>query len=97
MRRVSVDSLRPGMKLAKPVIKDMTTLLGEGTELTDRLIAKIKNLTIADVVIDAPREDGITKETLLRQLDLRFQDRDTEPYMALIKRLVREHIEDIHE
>lgn len=97
MKRVSVDNLRPGMKLAKPVVKDTITLLGEGTELTERLISKIIDLNITDVSIDAPRGDGITKETLLRQLDQRFQNRDTAPYMALIKRLVKEHIEASYE
>ena len=97
MRMVSVDDLCQGMKLAKPIIRDSMTLLGEGTELTDKLITKIKGFNITSVSIDAPREDGITKKTLLRQLDLRFQNRDDEPYMGLIKRLVREHIEDFHE
>lgn len=97
MRRVSVDDLRRGMKLAKPIVRDSMTLLGEGTELTDNLIKKIKDFNITSVSIDAPREDGITKETFLHQLDLKFQNRDDEPYMGLIKRLVREHIEDFHE
>lgn len=97
MRRISVDDLQPGMKLARPIIKDAITLLGNGTELTERLIAKIKDLNITDVAIDAPREDGMTKDTLLRQLDLRFHNRDDKPYMDLIKRLVKEHIEDFYE
>jgi len=97
MKRISVEELQSGMRLAKPVIKDSMTLLGEGTELTDRLIARIQAMNIADVVIDAPGEGGSVKETLLSNLDRVFRDRENEPYMGLIKRLVREHIEQYHE
>lgn len=97
MKRISVEELQPGMKLARPVVKDSMTLLGEGTELTDRLIARIQAMNIADVAIDAPGKDGSAREALISNLDRRFKGRENEPYMGLIKRLVREHIEHYHE
>jgi hypothetical protein len=36
MRRIPVDDLQPGMKLARPIIKDEITLLGNGTELNSK-------------------------------------------------------------
>jgi len=50
MPKIPIDKLEPNMKLSKPVInKDGIVLLGEGTELTEAVIEKLKRLDVFTV------------------------------------------------
>jgi hypothetical protein len=97
MPRISVDKLEPGMRLTKPVTRGEMILLGEGTELTDRWIQKIKDMDVASVYIDGPSHMSVPKDEMMAQLDQRFKNVADEPYMDIIKKLVWEHIEDLYE
>ncbi len=97
MPRVPVDKLKPGMKLAKPVTNPSgMTLLGEGTELTDELIERLNNMNITSVHIEGASKPQKPKEELLAELDARFEKTKDKPYMSTLKKLVREHIEDLY-
>jgi len=97
MLKISVDKIEPGMKLRKSVTKGDMVLLNEGTELTEYMIIKIRNMDIENVYIDAPSQHSIPKEEMLAQLDMRFKNVENKPYMNLLKKLVREHIEVLYE
>lgn len=97
MLKVSIDKLDPGMKLAKPVIKGNMILVNKDIELTETLIKKIQNIGISCVYIDAPTKQSISKEEALQQLDWRFKKVEDKPYMNMLKRLVREHIEGLYD
>ncbi len=97
MPKISVDKIEPGMKLTKPVTRGNMVMLKEGTELTEHMIIKIRNMDLEKVSIDGPSQNSIPKEEMLVQLDMRFKNVENEPYMDLLKKLVREHIEVSYE
>ncbi|MCC6346905.1 MAG: hypothetical protein IT388_06915 [Nitrospirales bacterium] len=97
MPKVSVESLKPGMKLAKPVVNESgMILLGEGTELTEVHIERLRNMTIGSVAVAGSAQPQKSKAELLSALDARFRKTEDEPYMSLIKRVFAERIEELN-
>jgi hypothetical protein len=98
MRRVAIDDLKEGMKLARQVVNnDGMVLLGLDTDLNTRLIDKIQALHISSVYVHGPRKTLMPKDVALAALDERFSGTEEMPYMWTIKRLTREHIERAYE
>ncbi len=96
MPKVSVNSLKPGMKLAKPVMNESgMILLGEGTELTETHIERLQNMTIGSVAVVGNAQPRKSKTEMLSELDARFRKTEAEPYMPIIKRVFKEHIEEL--
>ena len=96
MPKVSVEELRPGMKLGKPLSRGNMVLLGEGTVLTESWIARIGDMGIDVVFIDGPSEQPIPRDEAICQLDSRFRNVLSKPYMGQIKKMVKEHIEGLY-
>jgi hypothetical protein len=91
------DKLEPGMCLAKPVLnKGGLVMLAEDTELTAALIEKIKDMDVGGVYVRGLSQPSIPKEEMLAQLDKRFENVETAPYMANLKNLMREHLESLY-
>lgn len=98
MPKVPVAKLEPGMKLAKPVTaKNGMVMLGEGTELSATWIDRIADMDIASVFIEGPPIQAIPLEEALSNLDERFSKVAGKPYMNLIKKITKEHIEGLYE
>lgn len=98
MPKISADRLQPGMKLAKPIIgKNGMTLLGEGTELTERWIENLKDMNVEGIYIEGPSEQEVPLEEALAGLESRFETVSDKPHMASIKNLVRRHIESLYQ
>jgi len=98
MPKVPVSQLKPGMKLAKPVVaKNGMVMLGEATELTQTWIERIDDMGIASVFIDGPPVQTVSREDALSALDARFAPIEDKPYMKNLKKIVREHIEGLYE
>ncbi|HEX8947323.1 MAG TPA: hypothetical protein VF790_00090 [Dissulfurispiraceae bacterium] len=94
MPKVSIENLKVGMKLSKPVLNDNgMILIVEGTEVTTVLIERLSNMNVAAVSVEGAPQNAKTKEELLAELDARFGKTGGEPYMGLIKKLFRERIE----
>lgn len=97
MAKISVNALKSGMKLTKPVVNDAgMVLLGEGTELTDTLIERLLNMDIGSVYVEGTASPGKSKEDMLAELDARFKKTENEPYMGMLKKLFKEHIEELY-
>jgi len=97
MAKIPVSSLKPGMKLTKPVVNNAgMVLLGEGTELTDTLIERLLNMDIGSVYVEGTANPGKSKEEMLAELDARFKKTENEPNMGTLKRLLKEHIEELY-
>ena len=93
MRKISIEKIEPGMKLAKSVLSQRgMVLLSEGTELTEKWIARIQDMDLDGIFIDAPAEQTLSKEDALAQLEARFKLVANQPRMANIKNILREHI-----
>jgi hypothetical protein len=97
MPKVPTNKLEPGMKLARPVTKGNMVLLSKDTELTKTLIRKIQDMETGSVYIDDPSQHSIPKDEALAQLDQRFKNVENRPYMNLLKKVVREHIEGLYD
>ena len=98
MRKVSVDKLESGMKLAKPVLAASgIALLGEGTELNESKIERIRDMNIAAVFVEGAATQAVSKEEMLNRLDARFKNVEDKPYMGMLKKAVKEHIEGLYE
>jgi hypothetical protein len=97
MPRVAVENLQEGMKLLRPVTdKNGMVLLSEGTVLSEKWIERIQDMAIEAVYIDGPTQKTIPKEEELARLDARFKYMEDVPYMKLLKKIVREHIEGLY-
>jgi hypothetical protein len=96
MPKVSVEELKPGMKLGKPLSRGNIVLLGEGTVLNETWIARIGEMGIDGVFVDGPSEQPIPKEEAIRQLDARFRNVLSKPYMQQIMKMVKTHIEGLY-
>jgi hypothetical protein len=98
MPKVPVAKLEPGMKLAKPVTaKNGMVMLGEGTELSATWIERIRDMDITSVFVEGPPIQTIPLEEALANLDARFAGAAGKPYMSMIKKVVKEHIESLYE
>jgi len=98
MPKIASDKLLPGMKLAKPIIgKNGMTLLGEGTELTERWIGNIQDMNVDWISVEGPSEQDVPLDEALASLEKRFETVDDKPYMASIKELVRRKIESLYQ
>lgn len=96
MSKVLVENLKVGMKLSKPIVNDAgMVMLGAGTELTRSAIERLGAMNIAAVHVEGSSAPGKSKEHLLSELDARFRKTENEPYMAGLKRLLKEHIEEL--
>ena len=85
------------MKLARPVIIGNMILISKDIELTETLIKKIQDMGINGVYIDGPSQQSISKDEALAQLDRRFKKVEDKPYMNVLKKLVKEHIEGLYD
>lgn len=97
MPKIPVYKLEPGMKLSKPVTaKNGMVLLGEGTELSEAWIERIRDMDVTGIFIEGPAIQTISKEEALAELEARFAKTEG-PYMNLIKKVTKEHIEGLYE
>lgn len=98
MPKISADKLQPGMKLAKPIVaKGGMTLLGEGTELTERWIEKLQDMEVeGGIFVEGPSVQEVPREEALAALEKRFAGTEGAPYMSLIKAALRRHIEGLY-
>jgi hypothetical protein len=97
MRRISIDKLEAGMILAKPLLRGTMVILGEGTNLTESWISRIEDMDIDHLFVEGAAEQAIPKEEALAQLDRRFEKVLDQPYMAPLKKIVKEHIEGLYD
>ena len=89
-----MELLKPGAKLAKPVVNDSgMILIGEGVELKESHIARLHDICIRTVFVEGTAGSSKSMEELLAELDERFRKTESEPYMGTVKRIFKEYIE----
>lgn len=60
MRLINLDSCKSGIKLGKSIYSESgKVLLAEGTELTDKLIGKLKKYNVSTIYIEDDESEGI--------------------------------------
>ena len=97
MKKIPIEKIEPGMRLAKPLMsKNGLILLNEGTELTGKWIKRIQDMDVGVIFIDAPAEQALSKEDAFAQLEQRFKLAVNQPYMENIKDILKEHVEGLY-
>lgn len=85
MQKVPLELVRPGMILAKTITNDTgMALCGEGTELTDVIIERLKRMNVTHVTLKGhPVDMGDTKtpEQKIEELKARFVRVQGDPLM----------------
>ncbi|RAP75319.1 HD-GYP domain-containing protein [Paenibacillus montanisoli] len=67
MRKVHIGSVKPGEKLARPILQENgTILLGAGVELNQRFIDRLAGLGIDMLFIDDPLTEGLEPTTAIQ-------------------------------
>lgn len=98
MPKTPINDLEPGMKLTRQVLNENgMVLLSEDTELTEAIIEKLKDMNVEGVYVKGLSKPEKPKEEVLSELYKRFEKVEHEPYMDMLKKVLREHIEGLYE
>nr|WP_321256914.1 hypothetical protein [uncultured Pseudodesulfovibrio sp.] len=92
MQKIPINLAAPGMKLAKPVLKEGgMTIMAEGMELTDSLIARLGNMKIDRITVQGHPVDmggagaGTKWAERLERLDVLFRKHTGDKWMTRVK------------
>lgn len=96
MQKISIDKAAKGMVLAKPIARENgVVLMGEGTELNEQLIERLKGLDILKITVKGRPlggEDEKPVETLYAELDQRFAPVSADKLCTRIKEMIKKDI-----
>jgi len=96
--KLIISDLKPGMRLLKPVANASgMVLLTEGLKLTEELIERLRKMEIESVFVRGGKQPTRPKDVLLAELGYRFKKTETEPQMAVLKRILADHIAGLYE
>ncbi len=89
MQKVPIELVKPGMVLAKSVTSDAgMALCGEGTELTENIIDRLKQKNVSHLTLKGHPVDfggeSKTKEQKIEELTARFSRVQGDPLMQKI-------------
>ena len=92
MQKIPIDLAAPGMKLAKPVTKEGgMTIMAEGMELTDSLIARLENMKIDRITVQGNPVDmggtgsGTVYAERIERMDTLFRRYAKDKWMQRVK------------
>lgn len=89
MPRVAIEHLEPGMVTAAPVTSASGAVLAQaGTALTPALLARLGDLGIASVVVDARALSPEARAARLADIDARFAAHESNDWMQALKAIV---------
>ena len=98
MRRISIQKLNPGMRLARAINNEAgMTIMGEGTELTSSLIARLDGMGVSSVRIEGRGAPEKPMDVALAELQDRFRRSGGSPRMGILKSVIRAGIEGRYE
>ncbi|WP_319543011.1 hypothetical protein [uncultured Pseudodesulfovibrio sp.] len=92
MQKIPINLAVPGMKLAKPVLKEGgMTIMAEGMELTESLISRLENMKIERITVQGHPVDmggagaGTKWAERLERLDVLFRRHAEDKWMHRVK------------
>ncbi|MCX5807198.1 MAG: hypothetical protein NT010_14250 [Proteobacteria bacterium] len=98
MPKIPLNNLQPGMMITRQVLNESgMVLLSENTELTEATIEKLKKMNVEGVYVKGLSKPERPKEEVLLELYKRFEKVEHEPYMDVLKKVLKEHIEGLYE
>jgi hypothetical protein len=100
MQKIPIDLAAPGMKLAKPVIKEGgMTIMAEGMELTESLIVRLENMKIDRITVQGHHVDmggagsGTKYAERLERLDVLFRRYGEDKWMMRVKNRMSQYFQ----
>lgn len=98
MKKIRIDEVTVGTRLARPVMNESGIILfGEGTVLNEKTLERIKALGIDYIYIEGASSPRRPLEEELKELESRFSMVTDIPYMTTIKIAVKEYIASLYE
>ena len=96
MPRIALKNLTPGMQLSRSVLNGAGAMLvDQGVKASEEMIRKLSNAGIRYVfVVDRLGEDPLAEA--LSALEVRFVGTGDEPHMGRLKRLLKEHLQELY-
>ncbi|WP_285907949.1 hypothetical protein [Pseudodesulfovibrio pelocollis] len=92
MQKIPIDLARPGMKLARPVLKDGgMVIMAEGMELSDSLIARLAAMKIERITVEGHPVDlggagaGTRYAERVERIEVLFRGYGEDKWMARVK------------
>lgn len=92
MQKIPIDLALPGMKLAKPVIKEGgMTIMAEGMELTESLISRLETMKVDRITVQGHPVDmggagsGTKYAERVERLDYLFRQYQSDTWMVRVK------------
>jgi hypothetical protein len=99
MQRIPIALAKPGMKLAKEVVRPENpsgpAICGKGMELTESLLDRLRNMGIRSVTVQGHPvwlEGDRTLEEMLEDLDRRFIHVAGDTLTGRLKNIYREYL-----
>jgi hypothetical protein len=96
MQRIPVKLARPGMVLAKPLLRDNgMVLLAEGTELSDSAVARLAGMGVDSIVVQGHPVDleglagGTSHAARAARMDHLFRRHGDDPWMMQLKKVFK--------
>ncbi len=96
MQKIPLEKAAEGMVLAKPIARENgVVLMGEGTELNEQLIERLKGLDITKITVKGRPlggEDEKSVEELIANLEERFTPVSSDKLCVQIKDMIKKDI-----
>lgn len=100
MQKIPLELAKAGMVLAKPVLRSNgLVLIGENAELSDAIIARLKQMDIDTVVVQGNPLDlegvgsGTPYNRILDRMDHLFRKYEADQEMMLVKSRIRDYFQ----
>ena len=96
MPRIALKNIEAGMQLSRPVLNSAGVLLVDrGVKITQEMIAKLVNADIRYVFV-VGQPEGPSFEEAISALERRFSKTGDDPHMERLRRLLREHLQELY-
>jgi len=96
MQRIPVKLARPGMVLAKPLLREGgMVLLAEGTELSEAVVARLPDMGVDSIVVQGHPVDldgmggGTSAAARAARMDHLFRRHGDDPWMMQLKKVFK--------
>jgi hypothetical protein len=94
--RIALKNVEAGMQLSRAVLNDAgATLINRGARITQEMIRKLINTNIRYIFVVGQLDDGRLEEAL-SDLEARFARTKDRLHMDRLKRLLREHFQELY-
>ncbi len=96
MPRIALKNLEAGMQLSRAVLNGAgAKLVDQGAKITEEMIRKLINANIRYVFVTSQSDDALLEEMLVA-LEARFAKTRDEPHMDRLRRLMRDHLQELY-